>query len=207
MSLNQADRVIASWEHGRHALVQLVQNDDGNRYIVKKYKFKFWRTMYREAAMTWYLSQRLEFVPKLLHVCVSSNALRLSVVPGTRLREWILEHYAPPGTRSSSSHLLQSDPVVMAALKRFRTNNDETAVSLKRAITRSYSALHALGWIHGSADPRNMLYDGNKLYIIDFDQARPSWNAVAKESPCLTRWYGIALDGVKLAQPLIQHLT
>ena len=43
----------------------------------------------------------------------------------------------------------------------------------------------------GSADPRNMLYHEGLIYIIDFDNARPSRRAEQIDYVDLEYWYGL----------------
>jgi tRNA A-37 threonylcarbamoyl transferase component Bud32 len=120
----------------------------------------------------------------------------LSYIPGERVLEWILGRCAPPGTeleQFQSFHGLQTNAVVQGALARFRESLDAEIVTLKMAIQASYDRLHLLGWIHGSADPRNLIYDGTNVFIIDFDHARPCFNARKKEQQSLQHWFGISV--------------
>jgi hypothetical protein len=48
--------------------------------------------------------------------------------------------------------------------------------------------------LHGSTDPRNAIYDGNQVFIIDFDHARPSLNPGKFDYPQLSWWYGLQFN-------------
>jgi tRNA A-37 threonylcarbamoyl transferase component Bud32 len=196
MSREPETVVLKSWPFGRKALVSLVQDGEGDRYIVKKYRARYFLTMIREALALSYLAKRHRLIPRLLRIGVFRLDLYISYAEGVRVREWVIDKFVPAGCRDRdqpSPHLLESDPVVMSAFSSFRECKSEESTKLKDAIRRSYRDLHMLGWIHGSADPRNIIYDGTDVYIIDFDHARPCFGPVAKEAPGIESWYGVQL--------------
>jgi tRNA A-37 threonylcarbamoyl transferase component Bud32 len=195
MSPKYVDRVITSWTNGRKACVLLMQNRNGEKYLIKRYHRRFLPTMIREALCLRYLASRLGCVPVLLRISLLRNELVISYISGERLLEWILKRLGPADVelqRFQSFHGLKTNPVVQTALDRFRASSDGEIMNLKAAIQESYAELHSLGWIHGSADPRNLIYDGRRVFLIDFDHARPCSNAFRKEAPGLERWFGIS---------------
>src|SRR6202008_4803458 len=83
------------------------------------------------------------------------------------------------------------DPRVAEAFAKFRQSTSDEALRLREAIRVSYAQLHRIRIKHGSADPRNVLYDDGRIFIIDFDNARPSLNAATIDYQELEYWYAI----------------
>lgn len=194
MSPSRTDRLIASWTNGRKAVVLLMERPDGGKYLIKRYRRRFLPTMIREIVCLRYLATRLDIVPRLLRTDLLRSELVISYLAGERLLEWVLKRCAPANTELETFqnfHGLQTNPIVQNAFDQFRTSSDVEITKLKRAIRKSYNELHSMKWIHGSADPRNLIYDGTRVFIIDFDHARPCFDASKKERLGLQRWFGI----------------
>lgn len=140
---------------------------------------------------------RLAIVPRVFGFRPWCKELFFSYIPGQRVLEWVLERF---GDRNlslvdfHSFHGLDTNLQVAEAFARFRHSTSEEAHRLKQAIKTSYSCLHQIGILHGSADPRNVIYDQDRVYIVDFDHARPSFNTGRIENRSLTHWYGISVE-------------
>lgn len=172
-----------------------MQGSNGTKYLVKRYRRRFLPTMIREIVCLRFLATRLNTVPRLLGIDLLRSEIVLSYIAGERLLEWVLKRCAPPDIQLNqfqSFHGLKTNPVVQDAFEQFRARLDAEILKVKRAIQRSYDELHSVKWIHGSADPRNLIYDGNRVFIIDFDHARPCLHPARKEAPGLERWFGIS---------------
>lgn len=190
-------RVVSSWTNGRMANVYLVEEESGRRVIRKRYKRRFLLAMVREYLATVYLTHWLDITPRVLSFGLISGELVLSHMPGVRVLEWVLARYGDPDLRIEdfqSFHGLDTNATVAEAFRRFRDCRSPEAVRLKQAISRSYAALHRTWFVHGGADPRNIIYDGERVFIIDFNQSRPSLNPQQFERACLCRWYGISSE-------------
>jgi len=188
--------ITCSWTNGRKANVYLVEQECGQKLISKRYKVHFVPTMVREYLLTTYLSRRLDIIPKVLGFKLFSRELMLSYIRGERVFEWVLSRYGDTGINLEdfcSYDYLDTCDIVARAFRRFRDCRSPETVRLKRAIKESYELLHKSGFVHGSADPRNIIYDGKRIFIIDFDHSRPSLNPRAIEYRALYRWYGLEL--------------
>jgi serine/threonine protein kinase len=191
-------RVITSWTNGRKAIVHLVENNRGEKSILKIYRPGFTLTMLREYLVTRYIASRVPLAPKVLGLRPLRKELLLSYVSGQRVLEWVLERFGDAGLSLQdfqSFHGLDPDhpnPVVAAAFERFRRSTSEDAQQLKQAIRASYAALHRIGMLHGSPDPRNIIYGDGRVSIIDFDHARPCLDPAKIDYRSLTYWYGLA---------------
>jgi tRNA A-37 threonylcarbamoyl transferase component Bud32 len=133
-------------------------------------------------------------IPRLVELKFWRAQLHIEYIPGERLLEWVLKRYSPPDTdigNFQNVHGLTTDPIISDAFARFRRCDSCEANSLRLAVRESYAALHALGWIHGSADPRNMIVNDGRVFIIDFDHARPCRDPRSLEWPNLREWYGL----------------
>jgi tRNA A-37 threonylcarbamoyl transferase component Bud32 len=121
----------------------------------------------------------------------------LQYLPGDRVLEWVLSRFSDNLDLADfqSFHGLMPphnvDPRVAKAFLRFRESTSEEALQLKAAIRASYSLLHRIGIKHGSVDPRNVLYHADRVFIIDFDNARPSLQPSASDDEDLKYWYGV----------------
>jgi serine/threonine protein kinase len=191
-------RAITSWTNGRKAIVQLIENGRGEKWILKTYRPGFALTMLREYLVTRYISRRIPLTPKVLGFRPLRKELLLSYVSGQRVLEWVLERFGDAGLYLldfQSFHGLDPDhpnPVVAAAFERFRRSTSEDAQQLKQAIRASYAALHRIGILHGSPDPRNIIYGDGRVSIIDFDHARPCLDPAKIDYRSLSYWYGLA---------------
>lgn len=189
--------VITSWTNGQKAVVHLVENGSGKRLIKKIYRPGYTGTMFREYAVSKYLASRLTIVPHVLDFRPWSKELYFSYLSGQRVLEWVMQRFGDNAdlSRFHSFHGLNPpdyvDPEVAEAFARFRKSSSEEAQQLKDAIRASYFRLHQVGILHGSADPRNVIYEQGQIFIIDFDHARPSSNPTKREAGSLEYWYGI----------------
>jgi len=189
---------VTSWSNGRKAAVYLLQDSDGSKFIKKAYRPGFRSPMCREFVMAAYAASRMTIVPRVLAFRPWRDELFLEYLPGERVLEWVLRHFGPRGLVAAdfqSFHGLDPphnvDARVAHAFARFRDSSSDDARQLKSAIRESYALLHRIGVKHGSADPRNLLYHQNRIYIIDFDNARPSFNPAKLDYEDLRYWFGI----------------
>lgn len=188
--------VITSWTNGRKAVIHLVKDSAGQKLIVKVYRPGFLAAMLREYVVARFVASRLSVVPRVLGFRPWRKELYFSYIPGQRVLEWVLQRFGDNVTLADfqSIHGLNPPhhvhPQVADAFARFRRSTSEESLRLKAAITASYSSLHRIGMLHGSADPRNVIYDGARIFIIDFDHARPSFNPEKIESSSLAYWFG-----------------
>jgi hypothetical protein len=190
--------VTTSWTNGRKAIVHLLENTKHEKFIMKVYRRGFLLTMFREYFLTKHVARRLPGSPRVLAFRPRRRELFLSYVSGQRVLEWVLERF---GDKALSLHEFQSlqgvdpdhpDPRVAEAFRRLRESTSAEARRLKDAIRASYSTLHGFHLLHGSPDPRNMIYDGSHICIIDFDHARPSFNPAKIDYRALEYWYGLS---------------
>jgi len=189
---------ITSWTNSEKALVHLLETAKGEKIILKRYRPGFASTMFREYVVANYVASRLTDVPKVLGFSPLRRELFFSYVRGQRVLEWVLERFGDKDLvldEFQNFHGLNPpdhvDSRVAKAFARFRQSMSSDVSRLKQAIKTSYSRLHKIGILHGSADPRNVIYDGERLFIIDFDHARPSLNPRKIEYSSLMYWYGL----------------
>jgi hypothetical protein len=195
-------QVVTSWLNGRKAAVHLLKRPDATLYILKQYKAKCFPTYLRELFATAHLAKKTKVTPRLLSSNIFQRTFCLGFIPGQRVLEWVLERFAPTKVNLEefqSCHGLQTNPLIQQSFANLRASASEEAQKLRAAIAVSYKALHEVGWSHGSADPRNILYHESVIYIIDLDHARPAFGALDKERASLDRWFGIS--DLKLPQP------
>lgn len=188
--------VITSWTNGEKAVVHLLENGAGEKFIIKAYRPGYTATMFREYVVARYVARRLTVVPQVLGFRPWRKEICFSYVSGQRVLEWVMQRFGDNVTLSKfqSFHGLNPphhvDPDVAEAFARFRQSMSAEAQQLKEAIRTSYSCLHRIGILHGSADPRNVIYDHDRVFIIDFDHSRPSFNPAKLDSQSLAYWYG-----------------
>ena len=188
-------RIITTWTNGRKATVHLVQNSRGERVILKVYRSGFPVSMFREYLATRYVGSRLSIVPKVVNFRPLRKEIVLTYISGQRVLEWVLGRFGEEGVVLSefqSFHGLETNVQIARAFERFRQSASEEARRLKQAIRESYASLHRIGIQHGGPDPRNVVYDEARAFIIDFDHARPGLAPAKVDYPTLTRWYGIS---------------
>ena len=190
------ETVLRSWTHGAKADVDLV---DGARGRVIRKRYRPGPTALA-AMMREYLAlkalQGLNIVPKVIDFLPLHRQLSISFLAGERLLEWVLARYGGPGLDLASFanfHGLDEREDIRVAFRRFRESSATEAVGLRDAITDSYRRLHLRRCVHGDPSPRNLLYDGRVVYLIDFDHWRPSLAPGKIDSVALQRWYGIRL--------------
>jgi hypothetical protein len=172
---------LCSWTNGQKAVVHLVELPTGEKRIVKIYKPGFVGWMFREYLSLRYVSKRLPIIPKLICFRPSQKELVLSYIPGQRVLEWVLQRFGEANLNVEeflNFEAMGADPRIVEAFVRFRLS----------------ASKHELGWQHGTCDPRNVIYDEQQAYIIDFDHARPSLAPVKYDYPALTQWFGIVPD-------------
>lgn len=186
-------RVITAWTNGRKAEVQLLEDSAQKKLILKAYRPGFMLPMFREYLVTLFVSRKLSIVPKVLAFQPLHKRLFLSFIDGQRVLEWVLQRYGDDGLVLSdfqSFHGLDTNEQVASAFSRFRYSNSKEARDLKKAIHESYRSLHRIRIRHGTTDPRNIIYDGTRAFILDFDHARPSLNPSKCDLEALECWFG-----------------
>lgn len=152
--------------------------------------------MLREFLVLSYLSH-LNILPRVLAFHLGRREMVLSYLPGERVLEWVLRRYGDPALdleTFKSVHGLESNPTVDRAFHRFRESQDQESVELKTAIKASYRLLHGKGFVHGDPSPRNLIFNGRAVYLVDFDHSRPSLDPAAVDFKALRRWYGLERD-------------
>jgi len=187
-------KTLCTWTNGRRAVVHLVERSDEKMEIRKVYKPGYFWWMVREYLNTRYLGARLPVVPRLIRFRPLHRELVVTYIPGQRVLEWVLERFGGPNLRLEeflNFEQMGSDRRVLEAFGRFRQSTSREAMDLKREVKCSYAMLHGLKWQHGTCDPRNMIYDGHRVHIIDFDHARPGLSPERYDHPALRRWFGI----------------
>jgi hypothetical protein len=188
---------VKSWTNGRKAVVELLQDRSGASVIRKVYRPGFRRWMFREYAMAAYVSSRTSLSPRVLAFRPWRSEMFIQYLPGQRVLEWVLTRFGKNLNMAEFDSFRgldppnNVDPSIADAFGRFRQSTSEDVVRLKAAIRDSYAVLHRLKVKHGSADPRNVLYHNGRIFIIDFDNARPSLDPAAIDYEELHYWYGI----------------
>jgi serine/threonine protein kinase len=188
--------VVTSWTNGQKAVVHLMRDRSGAKLIAKVYRPGFFAAMLREYVAAKYVASMLSIVPRVLGFHPWRKEIYFSYIAGQRVLEWVLQRFGHNVILVDFQSFHGIDPPhhvhpqVVDAFARFRRSTSEESLRLKAAIAASYSSLHRIGILHGSADPRNVIYDGEKVFIIDFDHARPSFNPEKIESTSLAYWYG-----------------
>jgi len=191
---------VTSWTNGRKAIVELLEDDRGRRVIRKTYRHGFRMAMFREFVMATYASRRMSATPRVTAFRPWRNEMYLEYIPGERVLEWVLHRFGPGNLTLSDFHSFHGlnpphhvDPRVTDAFAGFRQSSSKEARELRAAIAKSYAALHRIRVKHGSADPRNVLYYQGRVYIIDFDNARPCRDPEKHDREDLSYWYGLSL--------------
>ena len=191
-------QVVTSWTNGRKAVVHLVRDARGRQFIRKAYRPGWHSRMLRDCTMAAYVSRVSAVGPRVLGLRPWRREMLLEYLPGERVLEWVLARFGDNldlAEFQSFHGLMPPDNVdsrVAEAFRRFRASTSEEAARLKRAIWVSYSTLHRIWVKHGSVDPRNVLYHDGRIFIIDYDNARPSLHPGAADNVDLQYWYGIA---------------
>jgi hypothetical protein len=199
MSLKRDEwEIKRSWTNGEKADVHLVVTPQGEQQILKVYRpgFKGW--MFREYLTLRLLSGHSLPVPKLLSFRPLLKELLMSLVPGERVLEWALREFGRPGLdleEFQNFEALYTDERIVEAFRRLRESQEPKAVRFREAVKTSYNQLHALGWQHGTSDPRNVIYDGTTAYLIDFDHARPCLGRSRGDAGEVANWFGVELNG------------
>jgi len=188
--------VVRTWTNGSKADVDLVSLPD-RRIIRKRYRAG---VVPRTAMFREYLGlkmlQGLEFVPSVVEFLPFERQLAMSFLEGQRVLEWVLERFGAPGIDLeffASFHGLNEREDIKEAFARFRSSTAPEAQRLRQDIARSYTALHRRRVIHGDPSPRNLLYDGKLVYLIDFDHWRPSAAPAKIDGRAIQNWYGIGV--------------
>lgn len=189
--------LVTSWTNGRKAVVELLRDGAGEHVIRKTYRTGYETRMFREYAVAEYVSRLASVSPRVLAFSPRKKQILFQYLPGIRVLEWVLSRFGDHLDLSEfhSFHGLMPphnvDARVAEAFVRFRESNSIDVLQLKHALRDSYGKLHRLGIKHGSADPRNVLYHEGRIFIIDFDNSRPSLSPSATDDEDLKYWYGI----------------
>ena len=187
------ESVVTKWTNGSKAEVCLLEDKAGKRRIKKRYRRQFSRPMLRELFALLYVS-RLRVTPYVIKFSLIKGEFELSYIEGERVLEWVLARYGDHGTdlaEFESFHGLETNSVVARAFERFRDSSEPRSVALREAIRISYAKLHGRHILHGDSSPRNLIYDGHKVHLIDFDRSRVCRDPASIEFGNLQRWYGI----------------
>ena len=186
--------VVRTWTNGSKAEVDLISGPA--EFVIRK-RYRMGRVagtaMVREY-LGLKLLQHLEIVPKVVQFLPLRRQLSISFIKGDRVLEWVMARYGEPDVdlaSFASFHGLDERHDIRDAFQRFRSAQEPEAVRLKRAIVDSYAKLHRWHCVHGDPSPRNLLYDGCTVYLIDFDHWRPSVAAAKIDGRTLQRWYGV----------------
>jgi tRNA A-37 threonylcarbamoyl transferase component Bud32 len=174
----------------------LLEDEFGRKTVLKCYRPGKRGVLVRELLALRYLS-RLSVVPQVLSCALKARTLLLSYIPGDRVLEWVLNRYGDRDldlAQFASCHGLQTNEQVQRAFARFRAAPDPEAIALRGAIVETYRILHRTGFLHGDPGPRNIIYDGQRANLIDFDHTRPSFAPARVDSRALRRWYGIDME-------------
>ncbi len=149
--------------------------------------------MLREFIALSYLSS-LSILPRVLAFYPLHREMVLSYLPGERVLEWVLKRYGDDGLDLdgfTSFHGIETNQVVDRAFRSFRESTDASSRALKDSIRSSYQILHRTKFIHGDPSPRNLIFDGRIVYLVDFDHSRPSIDPARVDFVALQRWYGL----------------
>lgn len=193
---------VTEWTNGSKADVYLIRSKDGARAIRKCYRRRLLRPILQEYVSLRYLA-KTGIVPEILRFSLRRAEFVLSFIEGQRVLEWVVERFSEPDTdldQFRSFHGLDSNPIVTAAFDKFRNATDEDSVRLRAAIVATYSKFHAAHYLHGDPSPRNLIYNEDKVFLIDFDHSRPSLNPEAIDFIKLSRWYGVEPAGKNTGQ-------
>lgn len=188
-------KVLVAWTNGRRAAAYLLEDEIGRKCVLKHYRPGNLPIMIKEMIALRCLAT-LDVAPQVLSYELAASTLILSYVPGERVLEWVLRRYGDRGldlAQFSSAHGLSTNEHVQRAFERFRSSTDTQALALREAIVDTYRRLHRVHVLHGDPGPRNIIYDGKRAYLIDFDQTRPSLSPARIEARGLKKWYGIDL--------------
>ena len=193
--------VLTSWTNGRKAVVELLQDRAGRKIIRKTYRPGFWLAMFREYIMATYVSRRTCVTPRVVEFHPMAREIVFEYVDGQRVLEWVLSRFGDTSNveEFQSFHGLNVDTRVADAFRQFRESCSDEAAQLRQAILDSYLALHGTRIKHGSADPRNVIYRDGRIFIIDFDNARPSLKPWVIDGRDLEHWYGITRPDARAA--------
>lgn len=187
--------VVSKWDNGSKANVSHLRDSTGNEYIRKDYRSGQFLTFCRELAVLKYLGARISCVPLVLRYELAGSTTYLEYVDGERVLEWVLRKFGVGHIDLESYrsfHGLETDEVIGLAFDRFKKSNNPEARKLKKAIASSYRRLHREHFVHGDPSPRNLIFDGTNVTIIDFDHSRPSRKPFEVDGEKLQRWYGIS---------------
>ena len=205
---------FCGWDHAESNVWEVYANE--KRYYLKQHKQprKFQQEVYAYQMWTPYLRP---FVPELVAVSKDPNALLLSSVPGVLAQEVELnearerEVYRQAGTLLRRLHDLpfgDTDALPLADallkrseawLKRSRGLFDARTVDwVAGQLESAVETVRQRGWTrvpcHRDYTARNWLLNDDKLFVIDFEHARPdlwfldierSWSGVWQRRPDL----------------------
>lgn len=187
--------VVSRWDNGSKANVSHLRDSAGIEYIRKDYRSGQFLTFCRELAVLKYLGSRISCVPSVLSFELAGSTTYLEYVAGERVLEWVLRKFSVDQVdldSYKSFHGLETNKVVGMAFDRFKGSDNLEARALKNAIANSYRKLHREYFVHGDPSPRNLIFDGSNVTIIDFDHSRPSRKPFKIDGAKLEHWYGIS---------------
>jgi tRNA A-37 threonylcarbamoyl transferase component Bud32 len=187
-------QTVFVWDNGAKAVVSHVKGPDGIDYISKVYRKGQFHTFLRELMVLKFLGPRVSCVPAVLSFDLSRRETFLNFIGGERVLEWVLRRFGGAAIdidSFASFHGLETDATVSAAFEAFRASTCSESLMLKQAILRSYAELHKHKFVHGDPSPRNLIFDGDNVSIIDFDHSRPSLQPRRVDGLKIRRWYGV----------------
>ena len=148
----------------------------------------------REFLILIYLERKLPTIPKVINIDLKNKTMHLTFVEGERALEWVLKRYGTKGlnvAQFKSFHGLDTNPIVASAFAKLKSSTDKNAKCFKKAIKLAYEEFHNLNFAHGDPSPRNLVYDGKIIHLIDFDRTRLSFNPQAIDRKQLSHWYDL----------------
>lgn len=195
MHEDSQSQLISVWENGARANVTHSRDSNGVEYVEKAYRSGEYFTFYRELMALKYLGPRISCVPSVLSFDIRRRITCLEFVAGERVLEWVLKKFGRSDIEIEafqSFHGLETNKLVHEAFEKFKNSNSVEAIRLREAVATAYGELHRQRFVHGDPSPRNLIYDGNRVSIIDFDHSRPSLNPPKIDGKKVHRWYGVS---------------
>lgn len=184
----RGETVLRTWQSD-YADTHLVQLPSGDRLIRKCYRSPFYLYFLRETLVMKRLS-RLSVVPPLRRTGWLSLELEITWQAGPTVLEWILDRHGQDLAPDSENDGSASEATA-EALQRFRESGDPADEKLRAAIRNAYADLHESRFMHGDPGPQNLIYEGERVYLVDFDHGRPSADPARLDNLQLAQLYGV----------------